>query len=136
MEQNKPNWVKVAEELYPINEGKKKTQSEKKPEEDLEVPSSVQRIETKEKLEHRIETGALKINDDWKGYYFRGDDSLQLIIAIEYLIAKIKLDNNNQLKLHEEMYIKSLEGIIENIKTNTLNGINNPMQLFTNTKKK
>ena len=48
--------------------------------------ANIQRIETKEKLEHRIETGALKINDDWCGYFIRGDESLAIANEMEAII--------------------------------------------------
>lgn len=75
-------------------------------------------ITTKDKLENRIEPGALQINDDWKGYFFRGDDSMYLIMAIESLIQSV--NDCKKLELHEALYIKNLECIIKDIKQNTL----------------
>lgn len=33
--------------------------------------------------EKRIETGALQVNDDWKGLFIRGDDAIMLLGLFE-----------------------------------------------------
>jgi hypothetical protein len=42
------------------------------------------------KLAHRIETGALKIGDDWTGYFIRGDNAMYLCQAIEKILGVIE----------------------------------------------
>ncbi|MFA5152930.1 MAG: hypothetical protein WC554_10245 [Clostridia bacterium] len=42
------------------------------------------------KLAHRIETGALKIGDDWTGYFIRGDNAMYLCQAIENILDVIE----------------------------------------------
>ena len=43
--------------------------------------NSIQKITIENKK--RIETGALRINDDWKGLFIRGDDAIMLLGLFE-----------------------------------------------------
>lgn len=61
------------------------------------------------KLPHRIETGSLKIGDDWTGYFIRGDNAIYLCQALDNILYLINhLDSNadkhfiaiHQLDLH------------------------------------
>lgn len=40
----------------------------------------------------RIETGALQINDDWKGLFIRGDDAIMLLGLFETISKEERLD--------------------------------------------
>jgi len=41
------------------------------------------KITTTEGIEHRVETGALQINNDWKGLFIRGDDCMMLLEILD-----------------------------------------------------
>ena len=43
-------------------------------------------------LAGRVETGALKINADWKGFYIRGDDCAELQSLLRKIIDNRFLD--------------------------------------------
>ena len=46
----------------------------------------MRKIKAKIKLEGRVETGALQINDDWPGLFVRGDDCAMLYtLLLDYL---------------------------------------------------
>jgi hypothetical protein len=36
----------------------------------------------------RLETGPLKVDDDWTGLFIRGDDCIDLAMKIDYLCSK------------------------------------------------
>lgn len=102
--------------------------------------ANIQRIETKEKLEHRIETGALKINDDWCGYFIRGDESLAIaneMEAIIYFLEGTLREKKEKMPFFLEVYVKNLRnGMMKEIYEDTLGGgIKTPLDLFTNAKK-
>lgn len=54
------------------------------------IKKSVRKIQTDDTI--RVETGALQINDDWKGLFIRGDDAIQLLQVLNAIINEESLD--------------------------------------------
>lgn len=54
----------------------------------------------------RIETGAIKFNDDWTGLFVRGDDCIQLKMIFE------KIVNDEELDFFDLKYIQAYLVII------------------------
>ena len=57
--------------------------------------------------EDRVETGALQVNEDWKGLFIRGDDCIQLHDILKKLLAGGRID------LWEEQHLRLLTTFIE-----------------------
>jgi len=47
----------------------------------------------------RVETGALKINDDWTGLFVRGDQCFELMLILERILIGSKISEWNKLSL-------------------------------------
>lgn len=58
--------------------------------------------------ERRVETGCLKINDDWNGLFVRGDDCVQLLNIFQDIKQK-----ENFLLFGEKEYLSRIIEIIE-----------------------
>lgn len=43
-------------------------------------------------LPSRINTGPVKFGDDWPGYFYRGDEVMQLIQLLEYIAREENCD--------------------------------------------
>jgi hypothetical protein len=52
-------------------------------------------------LKERVETGAVKFDNDWPGLFIRGDDCLSLKIIIERIIQIPHLDSYDYLTLRD-----------------------------------
>ena len=53
----------------------------------------------------RVETGPLQFNDDWPGYFIRGDNAMGLILTIQDVLADPK---NAIARAQLESFAKSL----------------------------
>jgi hypothetical protein len=62
------------------------------------------------KLPHRIETGALKIGDDFTGYFIRSEDILYLHDAINFM-----LDNAEETWCGRQ-YIKTAKDFVDELR--------------------
>lgn len=68
-------------------------------------------VVTDKTLLNRIETGPLKINDDWTGAFIRGDNAFYIAMGLKGIL------NGLGDKLHPLMEKPVLEGIIEILKS-------------------
>lgn len=59
----------------------------------------------KTKREHRVETGAIQFDDDWKGLFIRGDDCIQLISCLDSILNDPKI----RLSWWDKDYFESLK---------------------------
>lgn len=60
-------------------------------------------------LKHRVETGALKINDDWTGIFIRGDCGLHYGLALDHIYnTLLKEDKNDSIDAFSILAMKSL----------------------------
>lgn len=66
------------------------------------------KITTIEGIEHRIETGALKINSDWNGLFIRGDDCIALAFALDDVI------DGKKLEIWDVNFLKAIRNYIRN----------------------
>ena len=53
-------------------------------------------------LEHRVGTGAVQFNDDWPGYFMRGDSCMGFVMNLGP-ICELLLDENGRLKDFSEL---------------------------------
>lgn len=58
----------------------------------------IRKIDTN--IDARIETGPLQINDDWLGFFFRGDDCFGNVQNIKYIIENGSEDHMRDLLTH------------------------------------
>ena len=66
----------------------------------------MRKIKAETKLEGRVETGALQINDDWAGLFIRGDDCAilrNILLDFHYRCGGIDNINDLALKLLSEI---------------------------------
>ena len=79
----------------------------------------------------RIETGPIRIGDDWTGIFMRGDDALPtamyLNYILEYVESRMNTEDNledlfaiNMLKSHIKLLGSCVERGIENEKNTTV----------------
>ena len=76
-----------------------------------------QKIQTDD-LGLRLETGPLKVDDDWTGLFIRGDDCLDLAMKIDYLcqkFEKVDLKSDFMLDIASETVKKYSELIKDKI---------------------
>ena len=62
-------------------------------------------IETKY-FEDRVETGALRIGNDWKGLFIRGDDCIQMMGVLDMVL------DGEKLQVWDINYLKSIRDCI------------------------
>jgi hypothetical protein len=56
----------------------------------------------------RVETGALRINDDWKGLFIRGDDCIQFLGTLNRII------NEKELEFWDVPFLEAIKDYIQN----------------------
>lgn len=58
----------------------------------------------------RVETGPLQFNNDWPGYFIRGDNAMGLALDIEDALAS---ENNAIARVRLESFAKHLRGVVD-----------------------
>jgi hypothetical protein len=65
-------------------------------------------------VDSRVETGAIQFGDDWPGLFLRGDECIQLAIAIDAIwpyIEKAEIGYNTELIFIRSMILRNVLGV-------------------------
>ena len=66
----------------------------------------------------RVETGPLQINDDWPGFFLRGDATLYYVMCIENLINA--LEKGEQA---DAVYLMSLQNLLRSMRGSRISNV-------------
>lgn len=67
--------------------------------------------------DYRVDTGPLQIGNDWPGYFFRGDETFNIVTSLQYAAERLGSDSIAAMRLRdiaaemEKCWIKNLNSL-------------------------
>lgn len=84
------------------------------------MKKKIQKIKDEKYKGSRVETGAVQVNDDWPGYFIRGDNCMYFTLILSNILSKYREMKGDKLDPNEFITISNLESIIKDMKENVI----------------